>query len=381
MRALEDIRVLDLTHAWFGPICTMFLACMGAEVIKIEPPWGEMMRAMPPLIKGRVSPSFVFLNRNKKSLTLNLKTEKGVRIFKELVKISDVVVENFSPGTMERLGLGYEVLREINPRIIMASGSGFGQYGPWSRRLSFDPIGRAASGYMYLSRPEDDPTAPPQNPPDAIGDTIPGLFLLVGIITALRHRDRTGVGQRIDVAQADCMLGVINSFTIYQICGLTFREVLRQRGVILGGVLKAKDGYVAITVPMGAIQERFLKALGLGPSVDESTRRRVEEWVAGRTRREVVEVLVKARVPVASVDSLDEVAENPHFLAREMVIEIDHPILGRVKTTGFPIKFSETPGKVDGPDPLLGQHTEEILSTLLGYSDEEIAELRREGVV
>jgi CoA:oxalate CoA-transferase len=378
LTALKDTRVLDLTHAWQGPICTMFLAAMGAEVLKIEPPWGALGRVTGQMIKGKVDAGFVFLNRGKKGMTLDLKSENGKKIFMDLVKISDVVIENFGPGTMDRLGLGYETLKKINPKIIMASGSGFGQYGPWSKRLSFDPIGRAASGYQYISGLADDPSTPPHHPADAIGDTIPGLCILIGIITALYHREKTGVGQRIDVAQADVMLGVLNSFTIYHLIGKTWQQLMSSRGMRLGGTLKAKDGWVQISVPMGRISDRFTEALGLGPLVDEAAPKKVEEWVAKRTRQEVVDILVKARVPVASVDSLDEVAANPQFHAREMIIELDHPTLGKVKTTGFPIKFSNTPGKIDNIEPELGQHNEEILTELLGYSAEEFATLNKE---
>jgi len=315
MKPLEGIRILDLTHAWNGPICTMFLAGLGAEVIKVEPPWGALGRFSGYMIKGKVDASFVFLNRGKKSLTLDLKNENGKKIFKDLVKVSDVVVENFGPGAMARLGLDYEALREVNPKIIMASGSGFGQTGPWSKRLSFAAIGESASGWMHITRNE--PDGPPIRAPDAIGDTIPGLVTALGIVTALRHRDNTGEGQWVDVAQADVMLSIMNSFTIFHLTGLTWNQSMRSRaGLRVGGTLRAKDGWVTFTVPMGRIFDRFVEAIDVGPLADDSDVEKVEEWVAERTRQEVVDVLVKARVPVASVDNLDEVATNPQLQAR-----------------------------------------------------------------
>lgn len=381
MKALEDLRVLDLTHAHEGPMCTMFLADMGAEVIKIEPTWGERTRFFPPLIKGTTSPYFLYLNRNKKGLTLNLKSEKGVKIFKDLVSIVDVVVENFSPGTMDRLGLGYETLKKINPKIIFASLSGFGQYGPYSKRLSFDPIAIAASGYMELMREKVDPSGPPVGPPEAIADTIPALFCAIGILSALRYRERTGQGQRIDIAQMDCMVGVSPSYIFHTLAGTTFEGSFRKfrKTLQLSGLYKAKDGYIMITVP-GEMLERLAKAIGVETEKIES-QEYVKEWVRGKNVSEVVDLLVRARVPVSSVNSLEDVINDPNIRAREMIVEVSHPVIGKVKMPGFPIKFSETPVKIKDPAPMLGQHNDEILSTLLDYSKEEISKLKEEGVI
>lgn len=199
MKPLEGVRVLDLTHAHAGPICTLYMAAMGAEVIKIEPPWGERTRFFPPLVE-RVSPYYAFLNRCKKGVTLNLKEPRGKQIFMEMVKKADIVVENFSPGTMEELGLGWDTLKDLNPSVIFCSISGFGQTGPWRDRRSFDPIAQAASGYMWLMKDSIDPEGPPLQAPEAIADTIPGFTALIGILAALNHRHISGGGQRIDVA-------------------------------------------------------------------------------------------------------------------------------------------------------------------------------------
>jgi len=376
MKALEGIRVLDLTHAHAGPICTMYLGAMGAEVVKIEPPWGEMTRMFPPLIKG-VSPYFMFIDRCKKGVTLNLKDPRGKGIFMEMVKKADVVMENFSAGTMDRLGLGWEVLKELNPGIIFASVSGFGQYGPWSDRRSFDPIAQASSGYMWVMKDAIDPEGPPLQAVEAIADTIPGFTALIGILAALQHRSRTGRGQRVDVAQMDAMIAVMQSYSFWEIAQTTFRGAGRSGGVRVSGLHRARDGYVMFSLPAGRINDWFKGLLG----VEELTKENVEEWVAERPVDEVVELLAETGVPVAPVLDLDQVKANQHAHAREMFVEVDHPTLGKVSLPGFPIKFSETKGDISVPAPLLGQHNEEVYSELLGLSRDEVEALRKEGVI
>ena len=376
MSALEGIRVLDLTHAHAGPICTMFLGAMGAEVIKIEPTWGEMTRMFPPLVKG-VSPYFMFVDRCKKGVTLNLKDPRGREMFMEMVKKADVVMENFSAGTMDRLDLGWEVLQGLNPGIIFASISGFGQYGPWSDRRSFDPIAQAASGYMWTMQEALNPDGPPLQAVEAIADTIPGFSALIGILAALQYRHRTGRGQRIDVAQMDAMIGVMQSFSFWELAQTTFRSAAKAGRVGVSGLHKTRDGYVMFSLPAGRITDWFKELLG----VDELTPENVGEWVGQRSVKEVVELLAKTGVPVAPVLDLDQVKANEHAAAREMFVDVDHPTLGEVSLPGFPIKFSETKGDITMPAPLLGQHNEEVYSELLGLSKEKIEELRKEGVV
>ena len=376
MSALEGVRVLDLTHAHAGPICTMFLGAMGAEVIKIEPTWGEMTRMFPPLVKG-VSPYFMFVDRCKKGVTLNLKDPRGREMFMEMVKKADVVVENFSAGTMDRLDLGWEVLQGVNPGIIFASISGFGQTGPWSNRRSFDPIAQASSGYMWVMQEGINPDGPPLQAVEAIADTIPGFTALIGILAALQYRHRTGKGQRIDVAQMDSMIAVMQSFSFWEIAGMTFRSAARSGRVGVSGLHKAEDGYVMFSLPAGRITDWFKELLG----VEELTKEDVEKWVAERPVEEVVGLLAKTGVPVAPVLDLDQVKANEHAKAREMFVNVDHPTLGEVSLPGFPIKFSETKGDMTMPAPLLGQHNEEVYSELLGISKERLEELRKEGVV
>ncbi len=376
MTALKGVRVLDLTHAHAGPICTMYMAAMGAEVIKIEPRWGEMTRMFPPLIKGQ-SPYFMFLGRGKKGVTLDLKHPRGREIFAELVKRSDVVVENFSPGTMDRLDLGWDTLRALNPRIVYASISGFGHTGPWVDRRSFDPIAQATSGYMWLMKDAVNPIGPPLQAPDAIADTIPGFTCLIGILAALLHRDRTGRGQRVDVAQMDAMIACMQSFSFTNLAGTTFQRALRLNDVNVSGLHETLDGHVMFSLPAGRITDWFRELLG----VEELTEAVVRDWVRTRTTEEVVQALVGAGVPVGAVRDLGQVQACPQAAAREMFVKVSHPVLGEIVEPGFPIKFSETMGDPTLPAPLLGEHTAQVLGDVLGMKPDEVEALRKEGVV
>lgn len=378
--ALQNVKIIDLTHAAAGTTGTMMLAAMGAEVIKIEPPWGEITRFFPPLI-NQYSPYFFFLNRNKKAITLNLKTEKGLNIFKELVRQGDVVVENFGPGAMNRLGLTYDVLKEINPKIIFASLSGFGQYGPYSERLSFNNIAQASSGYTSLCSKWEPGTPPPEETPrgaaEAIADTVPGLFTTIAILAALYYRNLTGEGQRIDVAQADSMISVEPSITAYSLIDRTIERGMRQA---LGGNYRSKDGWVTFSAPL-RLQDRLVSFLKEELGKDSVTQEDAEEWARITPTDEIVDKLVNAKIPVAPINTIDKVMVDPHFKVREMIVNIKHKKLGDVTTTGFPIKFSETPGNLEHPAPLLGEHTEEILMKYLGYTKKEVKDLKKENII
>lgn len=339
MTALNGIRVLDLTHAHAGPICTLYMAAMGAEVIKIEPKWGEMTRMFPPLVKGQ-SPYFLFLGRGKKGVTLDLKNPEGNEMFKELVKGADVVMENFSPGTMDRLGLGYDVLKEINQKIIYASISGFGHTGPWVSRKSFDPIAQAASGYMWVTKDAIAPDGPPLQAPEAIADTIPGFTALIGILAALVSRNETGRGQKVDVAQMDSMIGTMQSFSFWNLTQMSWTRAGRSGRVGVSGLREASDGYVMFALPPGRITDGFTAMLG----VEELTPELVDRWVKKKTVDEAVKALAEVGVPVAAVMDLEEVQASPQAKAREMFVKVNHPTMGEIVQPGFPIKFSETKG-------------------------------------
>lgn len=379
---LEDIRVLDLTHVWFGPWCTMMMADMGAEVIRVEPPWGAIDRLAEGALFGGASYTFHHLNINKKDLTLNLKDPDGIKIFKELVKKSDIVVQNFSPGTMEKLGLGYDVLKELNPGIIYAALSGFGQYGPYSSRRSYAPIAEAMSGHTRLTGERYDPEGPPIGMAQAYGDLGPGTMAVMSILMALRFKEKTGIGQMIDVAQLDCMIAYNTSITGYLLSGLKPIELREKypRGRGAGGILKTKDGeYIMLAAFGPRALDRIVKQLDM--ELDEITREVMEEKVAEMTRDEAVALFTGAGLPCAPVYHVDEAVEDPHVIARDMFVELDHAKAGKIKLINFPVKFSETPAQLKTPAPLLGEHNKEILTELMGFNDDEIKELMQKGVI
>ncbi len=378
MGLLDDVRVLDFTHVYFGPYCTMILADLGAEVIKVEPPWGEVARFYPPLVGG-VSPVFLYFNRNKKGIVLNLKHPKGREIALELAKRCDILVENFKPGTMEKLGLGYEDVKKVKPDIIYASLSGFGLSGPYSNRPSFAPMGSSMSGWYRLTGDIIDPEGPPIRPAEWHGDLDPGLWAVIAILAALRHRDRTGEGQLIDVAQLDCMIAQTGvAITQYTTTGKLPWQIRKEYHTLTTfGMFKAKDGWVYIGADP-RMRDRLCRAMGV-ESI-ESTEQ-LERWVAERTVQEVVDALVEVDVPVAPILQINETLEDPQVKARGIIKTVRHPTAGEVRLPGFPVKMSGFEAEIRRPAPQLGEHTEEVLRSLLGYGDREIEELRKEGVI
>lgn len=379
MKILDDIRVLDLSHVWYGPWCTMMLADMGAEVIRVEPPWGAIDRLAEGALFGGASYTFHHLNLNKKDITLNLKDPEGVGIFMELVKKADVVVQNFSPGAMERLGLGYDVLRGLNPGIIYAALSGFGQYGPYSERKSYAMIAEAMSGHTMMTGERADPEGPPLEMAQAYGDLGPGTMAAMAILGAIRYRDRTGVGQMIDVAQYDCMVAYNTAITGYTLSGLLPLELQKKypmgRGV--GGLYEAKDGG---WIRIAAFGPRFLDLLNRHYGLEMVEKEFIGERVKEMTRDEAVEHFVGMGLPCAPVFHVDETVADPHLAARGMFVELEHPLAGTVKVPNFPIKFSETPGEIRSAAPVLGAHSKELLMGVLGMSEERFVELVRAGV-
>jgi CoA:oxalate CoA-transferase len=382
-RTLEGLRVLDLTRVLAGPYCTMLLADMGAEVIKLEiPERGDDTRTFWPVVNGR-SGYFVAHNRGKKSVTVNLKEEKGVEIFYRLLKRCDVLVENFRPGTMKKLGLDYETLRKVKPDLIYAAISGFGQDGPLSHLPAYDIIAQAMCGLMSIT---GFPDQPPTKVGSSIMDIIAGMFACIGILAALHHRRETGEGQLVDVAMLDSGLAVLeNAVPCYTMLG----EVPQRNGnAHSSGVpfsaYPAKDGYVVIAVGNENLWKAFAKAIGREDLADHPeyktglARRRhaaevdaiVSAWTSERTCDEVCRILSQARVPVAPVLTLDKILEHPHVKAREMLVDIDDPVLGSVRVPNIPIKFSATPSGPVAGAPLLGQHNEEVFRDLLNCNED-----------
>jgi CoA:oxalate CoA-transferase len=379
---LEDIRVLDLTHVWFGPWATMMMADMGAEVIRIEPPWGAIDRLAEGALFGGASYTFHHLNLNKKDLTLNLKDPEGLEIFKELVKKSDVVIQNFSPGTIERMGLGYEVLKELNPGIIYAALSGFGQYGPYTSWRSYAMIAEAMSGHTMLTGERADPEGPPIEMAQAYGDLGPGTMATMAILAALRYRDKTGRGQMIDVAQLDCMVAYNTAITGYLLSGMKPLELREKypRGRGAGGIFKTKDGgWIRLAAFGPRALDRIVQHMGV--ELDDISQEMMKEKVAEMNRDEAVEMFTGIGLPCAPVYHVDETVEDPHVLARDMFVELEHPLAGKIKLINFPLKFSETQPVRRTPAPVLGEHNEELLKELMGFDDEKIDELMKKGII
>lgn len=378
MNILDDIRVIDLTDHWFGPWCTLLLSDLGAEVIKVEPTWGATARIGGGPRPGGSDSIFHYLNMNKKSLSVNLKSDQGHSIFLELVKRSDVVVQNFLPGVMERLNLGYEVLKEANPKIIYAALSGFGQYGPYKTRASFDVVAEAMSGHTRLTGDLVDHDGPPLNMAMSYGDLGPGTLAAYSIMGAIRGRDKTGVGQMLDVAQADCMLALNPAITQYSMIRLLpwqIREMYPSTHI--SGIVKAMDGYLQIA----GFRPRALDALKERLGVDIITMEVVRGLVKDMTRDEAVMYFVEIGMPVAPILQVNECLEDPHLIERGMFFEVEHPKAGKYKTVSFPIKFSEGDGLARSAAPLLGQHNREILEDLLGYDEGNIDEMEKSGLI
>jgi CoA:oxalate CoA-transferase len=396
---LEGIRVLSLTGALFGPYCGMVLADLGAEVIKVERPGcGDMSREWGPFFPNVQGPDksgyFVSIHRNNKGITLNLKDPKAKEILKELVKKSDVLIENFKPGTMDEWGIGYSELKKINPKLIYATGSGFGQYGPYSKWPSYDIIGQAMGGFMDLN---GWPDKPPVRAGSSIGDIISGMFLAIGILAAIRYREVTGHGQMIDVAQMDSMVAVLENapirYTLGQ--GIPTRIGARHPSITPFDIFKAKDGYLVIAAGNDGIWKRLCLAIGKNEWINDprfvtnplrcqneaALKKLIEEYTQERTRWDTAKLLLDNDVPAAPVYNVAEAVDDPHLNARGMIIEFDQPQYGKVKVAGCPIKFSETPITTYTPAPLLGQHNEELLAQLLGYSKVQIDALRVAGVI
>jgi CoA:oxalate CoA-transferase len=399
-QALDDVTVLDLGQVIAMPFCTMLLADLGARVIKVESPERGRERVSLGIkrVRGGVEervPAAQYRERNKRSVTLELKTPQGVALFKELVRHADVVAENFSVGTMDRLGLGWDALRAINPRLIYASVTAFGQHGPYAHQRGYDILAQAISGYLSI-------TGFPDNPPtksgQSISDYYAGMLCAFSIVSALHYRDRTGQGQRIDIALLDSLVVALDNLgERYTVGG----EILTRSGNVAftgssTGVYPTADGHVAISAGASdAVWRRFCAIVGRedltrDPAFATAAARRdrrdevaavVQAWTATRTKAEVVRRLAEAGVPAAPVNNVAEMVADPQVQAREMFVERDHPVYGRLTITGSPLKLSRTPGRVRWLAPMPGEHNEEVFCGLLGHSQDDLARWHAEGVV
>ena len=379
--SLEGVRVLELARYQAGPRGGLILSDLGAEVIKIEKPGGEETRKAPPLVRGQ-SVYFAVYNRGKKSLCLDLRHERGKAVLADLVLTADIVLENFRPGVMAKIGFGYERLCALKPDIILASVSGFGQTGPYRDRPAFDSLGQAMSGLMALT---GQPVGKPVGTASSVVDRYTSLHATIGILAALHHRDRTGEGQEIDVSLFDSAL------TMVEIPTITYLATGTEGGEPGRPPYRAKDGYVVISAAgreMGARLVRIVtreedssgEGLSSRDSLVDVRRKAVEAWCAEKTVAEICERLLAADIPVAPVRTIPEVARDPHLSERQMLVPMEDALAGEIHLPGATIKMSKTPGRI-GPVPTPGQHTDEILSGLLSYDRARIAELRAAKVI
>lgn len=391
-KALTGLKVLDLTHAYNGPFCTTLLADNGADVIKIEPPKGDQCRTWGPIDeKSGESGFFAFLNRNKKGITLNLKDDRARQIFYDMVKEADVVVENFRVGVSKKLKVDYETLKAINPKIIYASGSGFGQYGPLSDRPCYDIVAQSIGGMVNLTGFED---TPPVKVGPSVADNVTGIYLCVGTMMALYHREKTGEGQQVDVAMADTIFSLLeNAIVKTTMAGyIPQREGNIDPSIAPFDIYEAQDGYIAIGVGNDKLFGIFCEVIGKPYLLDNpmyttndlrcqnyrnGLQSLIADWVRDKKKGDLEALFADAGIPCGPVLDMQEAIHHPQFQAREMMVHNTHPTIGDMYFQGCPIKLTATPGSVETPAPLLGQHTQEIL----GLSDEEFTKLKNEGVI
>jgi len=393
MGPLHDIKVLDFTRVLAGPYATMILGDLGAEIIKIEQQGsGDDSRAYGPYLKGE-SAYFMSLNRNKQSLTLNLKTSEGIDIVNKLVEQVDVVVENFRPGTMEKLGIGYDKLKEINPRLIYASTSGYGQTGPYSHRPAYDAVVQALGGIMSIT---GQPGGQPTRVGSSVGDITAGLFCAIGILTALHERNQSGEGQMVDVAMLDCQVAILeNAISRYGVTGEIPRPVgNRHPSIVPFEPFDTQTSPIMVAVGNDHLWKIFCDLINLDIAEDPRfavNPKRNENYLALRpiianrlkekTSEEWQTIFDKAGIPNGPINSVDKVVQNEQVLAREMIVELDHPVAGKMRMPGIPIKLSRTPGELKDPAPVLGEDTDSLLKKYLKLSDEKIEELRINRVI
>ena len=394
---LEGVVVLDLSRVLSGPQCCMIMGDLGAEVIKIEKPdEGDLIRGNSPQVSDQ-STYFLAHNRSKKDITLDFRAEKAKEIFRELVKKADVIVENFRAGTMEAMGFGYDVLKEINPRIILTRISGFGQTGPYANRTCFDGAAQALSGLMDITGPED---GPPYMVGTYVVDYSTGLYAIIGTLCALREREATGVGQVVDVALLDTAVSLLHTaIPDYKLAGEKFsRNGNNDRYMWPGNFYKSSDDrYVYVHAGADHTFNGLMKIMGREDLLQDSRYNNREarkvrenrdyldkvigEWALTKTSDEIIAIATKNGSPCAVVNNVIQMMDDPQVNHRHMIAEVDHPTIGKVYLAGPVIHFSQSKAEVRSAPPLLGQHNKEIYGGLLGMTDAEIEQLQKDKVI
>lgn len=394
-KPLDGIKVLDLTRVLAGPYCTMMLSDLGAEVIKVEiPGTGDDSRAFGPFLHNR-SLYFLSINRAKKSVSLNLKSPKGKEILLDLVAKCDILVENYRPGTMEKLGLGYETLKAVNPRLIYAASTGFGHTGPDSLKPAYDILAQARGGIMSIT---GYPDIPPTRVGMSLGDITASLFTAIGINAALYQRERTGFGQKIDVSMLDSQVAILeNALVRYQSDGVSPLPIGNRHPTIAPfQAYKASDKYFVIAVGNDNLWKAFCEAIEnpqLYADLSFSTNRLrtdnigplnsiLEPAFASKTAAEWLSIMEKAGIPCAPINDIEAVMQDPQVLYRNMIVEVKDDMAGTVKIAGNPIKMTNVPeSSIRDKVPEIGEHNSEIYSGWLGYSESDLAELKVQGVI
>lgn len=393
--ALEGVRVLDLTSYEAGPTCTLLLAFLGAEVIKIESPaWGNFNRHLFFGMQGQEDLYFVLLNLNKKSITLNLETEKGRALFNELITRSDVLVENFGKDKMARLGFSEEALNRCNPALVYASVTGYGSYGPYAAYPGMDMTAQAMGGLMSVTGNNGDP---PLRCGATVADSGGGTNLALGIVSALYRREKTGKGVRVEVSLQDSAVCLGRSLLGTHIAfgSKTPKLGNRLKDVVPWNIYStAEGGYVAICVINQSTFEKLMQLIGKADVVEkfklyslkkrkngrEAIEKAIGDWVSSKTRAEAMTVLCENGIPCGAVQDSLEIADDPHLNHRELIANIVHPQWGKIKVLGCPVKFADNRMKIKA-SPKFGEHNQEIFSGLLGLSKEQIQQLKSSNII
>lgn len=393
---LEDLRIIDLSRIVAGPFATQIFSDYGAEVIKIEHPRGgdDSRHWVPPAAPDGTAAYFFAINRGKKSVTIDLKHPRGRALVVELARHGDVVIENFKPGTMDDLGLGYATLRAANPRLVSCSISGFGATGPYRERAGYDAIMQGFTGLMSIT---GEAGGPPVKVGVALIDVITALYAHGAILAALHHRARTGEGQHLELSLMECgMAALINAATGYLVGGeVQGRWGSAHPSVVPYQAFRARDGYLMVGAGNERLWKAFCEVLGVpewadDPRFDSNAKRvarrvelvaAIEARLASRSRDEWVAAFAEAGLPAGPINDIGQVFADSQVQHRRMAVEVEHPTAGRIRLPGIPVKFAATPARIQGPPPRLGEHTDEVLRGVLGLSDGEVAELRRAGVI